>query len=439
MAILFCCEIYIADAQTINKNFPFDFQGKMLVSVSDADMVASAYSDGELGMTEGADALSIIKLDKPIQQLKAVEIGVSNSVTGPPSSVAVTPDGRYAIVIETRGSLPKGKTDIKLKDLEVGKMITVIDLSNPDKPTITQKIEGVKGFKSPQSISINSSGSMAAISFSPEDSSKQSPLVIYRFQNGKISSPVVPAIPDWTAGDQLTGAEFHPKENIIALLNSTKPSLSFVKVADEKRDVELVRWGNTIKIERAPYKIVFTPDGKHVLTNAIFADAESGNFFPPGTILVIRLSMSINAKGEPRHELVSKASTSFGPEGFTISPDGRWVVTTNLEMSWAAFDDPRQGFFSSLTLLSLDSETGFIKHIGNYTFDGILPEAVVFDNSSRFLAVTTFDHYDRSRTGGSIDFWRLAKDVNDPTRAELVKINYSVPVARGAHSLVIVR
>lgn len=59
--------------------------------------------------------------------------------------------------------------------------------------------------------------------------------------------------------------------------------------------------------------------------------------------------------------------------------------------------------------------------------------------NSEFLAVTTFDHYDETRTGGSIDFWRFSQDFNDPTRIELAKTNYSVPVTIGAHSLVIVR
>lgn len=36
------------------------FEGQYLISVSDADMVASAYVDGQLGPKEGSDQLSII-------------------------------------------------------------------------------------------------------------------------------------------------------------------------------------------------------------------------------------------------------------------------------------------------------------------------------------------------------------------------------------------
>jgi len=87
----------------------------------------------------------------------------------------------------------------------------------------------------------------------------------------------------------------------------------------------------------------------------------------------------------------------------------------------------------------MDPQSGLLERVGTYAFDGILPESVVFDNSSRFLAVTTFDHFDDKRPGGSIDFWRIAGDYFDPKRTELVKTNYSVPVTRGVHSMVIVQ
>lgn len=122
---------HVAAAQTVSKAV-FDFKGRYLVSVSDADMVASAYLDGHLGEVEGKDALSVIRLDKPVNELTAKTVEASNSVTGPPSSVAVSPDGRYAIVIETRG---QRSADCKLlSDLPAGKRITVVDLSDPDHP-----------------------------------------------------------------------------------------------------------------------------------------------------------------------------------------------------------------------------------------------------------------------------------------------------------------
>lgn len=43
----------IVIAQTLDRAAPFDFQGRYLISVSDADMLASAYVDGRLGLLKG--------------------------------------------------------------------------------------------------------------------------------------------------------------------------------------------------------------------------------------------------------------------------------------------------------------------------------------------------------------------------------------------------
>jgi hypothetical protein len=55
------------------------------------------------------------------------------------------------------------------------------------------------------------------------------------------------------------------------------------------------------------------------------------------------------------------------------------------------------------------------------------------------LAVVTYDHFDDRKPGGAIDFWLVARDPLGPTRIELVRTEHSVPVARGAHLLMLVR
>ena len=63
----------------------------------------------------------------------------------------------------------------------------------------------------------------------------------------------------------------------------------------------------------------------------------------------------------------------------------------------------------------------------------------MFDNSSRYLAVATFDHISPEASRGSVDFWRIAGDFQDPERVELVPTGTSIPVARGAQSMEMVR
>lgn len=420
-----------ANAQQKPSTAPFDFKGRLLVALSDADMVASAYDNGNLGSGDGRDTLSILRLDKPSRDLRAVPLGVSNSVTGPPASVIVTPSGKYAIVIEVRGRRPTNKPKPKLNDLPIGRNISVIDLSRPDHPRVVQRL---RTFEQPYSVSINSQGTLVAVSFGPLGASKKTPLAFFKFRNGRLSSPLTPSIPGWISGDYLVDVEFYPRANVLALLNFTRKNLSFVQVSAKGAGLSLSFWGNAVGVDKAPFLVRFSPDGRYALANSTTVPGT-----PRGSVSCVRLATRRTSDGKPEHVLVSRAATGVIPEGLTVSPDGRWVVTTNLERSWTPFDDSRQGFFSSLTLLRLNSQTGQLERVGDFAFDGVLPETAVFDNSSRFLAVTNFDFFDPSRKGGSITFWRIASDYADPKRAELVKMDYAVPVARGAHSMVIVR
>jgi len=134
LTLIVTSTVYAASNSSVDKNQtpPIDFEGKMLVSVSDADMVGSAYVDGKLGPREGHDAISIIPLGKPIRELQAHETEVSNSVAGPAITVTVTPDGHYALVVESFKARTEGPWEKQsFSDLPVGNVITVVDLSIP--------------------------------------------------------------------------------------------------------------------------------------------------------------------------------------------------------------------------------------------------------------------------------------------------------------------
>ncbi len=411
----------------------FSFQGRMLVVASDADMLASAYIDGRLGPPGGPDVLSVIKLDRRPGEMRPATVEVANSVVGPPSSVAVTPDGRYAVVVETRGRRPAGKPDAVMRDLGVGRAVTVVDLIDTDHPKVVQQVQGPEN---PVSVSVSGDGALVAVAHGPPYAAKAAPLAIYRFGDGRLSGPLLPDVPGFGPGDALQSAEFHPT-GVLALVYAKQPRLSFVRVAADGDGFALARWGNDVGLDHAPFLVRFTRDGHYALVNDMFVGADVRDV--RGTVSSIAVAVGTVADGTPRHLLVSHAEAGLLPEGLAVSPDGRWVVTSNLENSTYPVTDPRQGFFSSLTLMRLDPDTGRLERVGDFSYDAVIPEAVVFDNSSRYLATASFDRFDGAKPGGSVDFWRLADDGADPRRAVLVRTSISVPVARGPQSMAIVR
>jgi DNA-binding beta-propeller fold protein YncE len=427
-----------AFAQSSDVPAPLEFQGRALLVASDADMRASAYVDGRLGPPAGADALSIVALGRHPRELRAAAIAVSNSVAGPPVAVAVTPDGRHAIVVETFAPRPPDKPDARFSDLKFGNRIQVIDLGDLARPQVVQTVEGPVR---PDAVSISADGTLVAVAVNPNGDGTRTPLVLYPFVRGRLGAPVTPDLPGWRPGERLIHAEFHPSRPVLALVNETRAELSFVRVAEAGGGWAVQRWGNTVGIEKSPYMVRFTPDGRHALVNALYWGADvqgTWNEAPRGSVVSVRVEAREAADGAVLHALVSRAMTGVSPEGLAVSPDGRLAVTTNLERSFLPFDDARQTYFSSITLLRIDPQSGALQRVADYAYDGILPEAAVFDGSSRFLAVATFDHFD-GRRAGSVDFWRIARDPLDPERLELVKTVHSVPVARGAHSMALVR
>ena len=410
------------------------FKAKYLICVSDADMVPSAYSNDLLGPVEGFDALSIVTLNGHPFEWKATAINVSNSVTGPPAVLSITPDGRYAIVVETLKQRKESGDVKKLSELKPGSLITVIDISNGT-PKAVQKIDA-PGI--PLTISINADGTLVAVTLQPQGVGEKTPLVLYRFANGKLSTPTIPEIPDWKNGDVLYDASFHPKENTLVLVNQTGRELSFLRVSDTP-SIAIENWGNKLPIDRGPFIARFSPDGRFVFVCGSYTGADSPVPYAKGGVSAFRYTDSKKGDGTPIHMMVSRAPAGLIPEGFAVSPDGQFIVTTNLENSPRAFDDPKFRPYTSISLLKFDAQSGIITHIDDYPFEGLLSESVIFDNTSRMIAVTNYSHADQTLKGGTIDFWRIENDPSLPNRFFLVKTRNSIQVNRGVHNLDIVR
>jgi DNA-binding beta-propeller fold protein YncE len=431
-----------AGAQEVPRNAPMDFKGHALISISDADMLASAYVDGQLGPREGHDVISVIPLvdgvrDIDIRSLRAYETEVSNSVAGAPSAVATSPDGRYAFVVETfQQADPEAQ---RFSDLSPGTRLTLVDIANPKTPRVLERIEVGKRL---ETVEINPDGNMLAVGLHPLDGRG---VAFIPFHDGRLGKPNYHLLPGVDKDTRITHVSWHPSGRFISAALSDVGRIVFSKVQQQGDEVSLKPWGGPVLVGKYPFKSIWTPDGKYLLTNNLQWGPDVSGFWtdaPRGSVASVRFAdqTTTDAQGSKsaQHVLTSVAETGVSPEGLTISPDGQLVVTTNLERSFLPYGDRRATWHASLSLLSFDAASGQLRHLVDYPYDGILPEAAVFDNSSRYLAVANFDHFDDTRPGGSIDFWRVDRDPLNP-HPLLVRTAHNVAVTRGPHSIVLAR
>ncbi len=413
----------------------WNFQGRYLIAISDADMLASAYENGQLGPIYGSDKLSVIPLDTAPQDYNAFDVDASNSVAGPPSVVDVTPDGRYAYVVETFSPRPGESAQETFADFTLGTKLTVIDLLNPKEP---QQVKTIDIPERPLSVSVNHDGTLLAVSFHQEGGGQETPLVIYLIDGSDVTQVATPSIPEWDFSHELNDVVWHPADNILAMITSTDASVRFMQISRDGRSAEL--WGNVVSVGKKAFIGKFTGDGEHLIVNNLFWGTDVNNHWteaPASTIVNIKLN-HFEQDGQPVHAMTSQVMTRSASEGFAISPDGRYVAAVNMERSWLPYNDARRTWFSSISLIERDPETGQM-HLEHTTpYYSVLPEMAVFDASGEYLAVVNYDQFDHTEAGGSIDFFKLVEDPLNKEPKMLVQTRYSVPVQHGAHDIVLV-
>ncbi len=412
-----------------------DFQGAAIATISDGDMKASAYIGGRLGPDPQPDALTITRLSPDLTTLQSASVQVSNSVAGPPSAIALTADQKVAFVTESFG--PRSSGGETFRDLTAGAKLTAVDISELSAPKVLGTVDLGKR---PEGVSVHPSGDLVVATLHPVDGRQ---LAFVPFSDGKMGPVQHVAVPGVEASERISHAEWHPTGEFIALTLVNSAEIMFVRVTREGGRVEVAPWGNKVLTSKYPFMGRFTPDGRHFLTGNLYWGADVPGIWAEavdGDVTSIRFALQAtadrNGNSEVRHFLVGRAQASKDPEGIAISPDGRWVVSVNLETSYAPKTDSRLTMYSSVSLLRLDPETGRLSHSDTVRYDGILPEAATFDASGKFVSIVTFDSHDPSvdpKTSASLDFFRVTAD------GKLVMLRRSAPLPRGAHSMQLVR
>lgn len=401
-------------------------QARYILALSDVDMVATAYVDGNLGTTvEQPDTLSIIPV--PFTDAPLTTIEASNSVFSPPAVMDVTPDG-IALVIETWQPRPQGAT--KLDELIPGQTLRGFDLSDPNNP---QPIGAVAVNTQPQAIDISPDGSFAAIA--GLDISEG--LTFVAIEGKRLGQPQkfplnLPERPDLQT-DGATFVQWHPSGRFLAVNLVDRAQVAFYEVISTNGNVADVRpYGSIVQVNKYPLTGCFTPDGKYYITSDLQWGADVPGFFGVnrGTLTTIRVA-SPEEGSDRQNFAVAVAQGGSASETIAVSPDSQFLVTSNMRNTGLLESDPLYDPEASLNLYRLDSPSGILTKLGEWKYQATLPQGLVFDPSGDYLYVGVNAYSDDNPLQGGVEVWQVLKGDNP----QLKRTNTIVRAPRGVHTL----
>jgi hypothetical protein len=431
-AIAAATALPLASAPVVSETTRFD--GRYLLTASDADMIGTAYADAQLKQIPGAvDTLSLIKLPVNDAQASVIPIPVSNAVTSWPQIIAVSPDGKTIYVVETSQPIDDAITSMPTSAMPPGRLVTVIDISaGPTTPRV-QEIDVGEG-----AVHLGLSADGAYLAVGLEEQGRQLAILPTATLDDPTSFRYI-AIKraDGSPTRRVTSVSWHPSGQFLAVGISAQ-EIQFYRVNRSPAGITLSPHGARITGGYTFSYGQFTSDGRFYLTSEIQWDRYPrplGNLINPPSELI---SISFDESPLAEHRIVSRVSVGLSSEGFAISPQEDLIATVDMSRTylpdWLTFWPGTQ--LNSLTLVGFDRETGGLEVLGApYGFEGVLPEAAMFDRDGDALGVVIYNKRDDPFGPGLVEFWNV---IREGARPRLERTAVQIEVVRGPHAMSII-
>jgi len=300
----------------------------------------------------GPDSLTLLDFSS-IPPIAINVDDVPNTVIGPPSNIAISPDGKLALVANSIRIEPAGS------DKYVPESYAhIVDLS-----TTPPKVIGrVKTGLQPSGASFTPDGKLALIA------NRADGTVSVLSINGKQVSPVQSVRISDAAGEVSDVAITPDGRSAIASVRE----LGYLAVL-EIRDGRVKLLPRKITAFGQPYRVVVTPDGKLAVT----AGHGFGNGLDEDCVSIVDLT-------KPSYETTDYVKIGPAPESFEISPDGSMLAAVLMSGSNTPPTDPTHSNSGLLTILRRKGMT-FVPSQRLPT--GPIPEGVAFTGDGKHLVV----------------------------------------------------
>jgi DNA-binding beta-propeller fold protein YncE len=327
-----------------------------LIVIGNDDKLTFDKTGKQIRRPPGKDSISIVDISSPEAPKIVANLPLMNTIIGPPTNLAITPDQKLAIVAN---SMDWQKDGDDWKPVPDNKLY-VIDLTTSPPAHIATVDVG----KQPSGLSINKAGNLALIANRADNS------ISVLSINGK-EVKLIDTVP---MGEVVSHVVFTPdgKRALVAKFPGHRIGVLDVdgeKVTDSKHNMNVGLW---------PYNVDVTPDGSIALTaDNGFAGGSDGNV---DTVSVIDLEST-----PPR--VIDRVVVGDAPEGLAISPKGNLAAATLLRgsnMAWNSWFYNRNG---SVAILKIDGKK--VTKIDDVEVRG-LPQAIAWSPDGKYLFVGNF-------------------------------------------------
>jgi DNA-binding beta-propeller fold protein YncE len=323
------------------------------------------WEDGQVHLLPaGRDSLDIFDTSvHPEAPERVTTICLPNSIYGPPTNLAVTPDQTLGLIADSMAW-----TEIDGKWVpSPGNDLYVIDL-RAEPPVVSDQI---KVGRQPSGLAINRQGTLALVTNRADSS-----VSVLSIADGKVAW-----VDEVKIGSPVIAVSFDPggKRAFVAKLDAHRLGVLHIDGTTVTYDAS-----EDIVTGLVPFNLAITPDGGLALTVDMGSPTASDGH--ADSISVVDLDAV-----PPR--VIDKIMVEDGPEGITISPDGRFAAVAIVQGSNCPSDCWFHNPVGQIVLLAIEGKT--VRRAGNLAV-GALPEGMAFSPDSRYLYVGNFLDSDMS-------------------------------------------
>jgi DNA-binding beta-propeller fold protein YncE len=307
----------------------------------------------------GKDTVLVVDVARPEAPKVIATLQLENSIVGPPTNVAISPDNKLALIAD---SMTVTEENGGLKMVPTDKLF-VVDLSvNPPKVSQTLSVG-----KQPSGLAFSPSGDLALVCNRADGT-----VSVLRVAAGQVTQTGTLQL-----GAGVSTVEFTPDgkhalavkspENKVAILDVTGDQVTYNKL--------------DLPTYLFPYNVVVSPDSKLAITaDNGFGGSADGNM---DAVSVIDLQ-------GPHPHVIAHVTVQDAPEGLAISPKGNLAVVANVNGS----NNPPAWFFhktGSVTILGIHGQT--VTPLKTIQV-GAVPEAIAFTPDGNYIYVGNYTDQD---------------------------------------------